>query len=324
MAANLNQSGYSMPIGVCDGENDEECLCGNYRDANPRGATYRNFTQHLGECNDYAEICCGFCSRECQVWGAAHVEAVPAIGGGAAAHVAAVPEVDIRSGPIGSCGGSNRVDCMCEEFKRQRNDGRTTVVTYNDFMKSMVNFVVNDDYSGFCCTQCSHVCNPTTPVVPAPIGGGAAAHVAVVPAHFGGAAEHDDRVFEKSMHTLRPDDHGTQREWETKQLRVQKDAEKDHKKNLILKVMMPLIGEFLSKKIPKKDLTFRDVSSVLDALNCIISDANGHNLSDLAVLTRDFEQSVSSTSQYDYAFESPQEKTIVVKTLHAFYDVVKS
>ena len=139
MAANLNQSGNSMPIGVCGGGNTAECWCGAYRNRNPE-ATYYGFTRTLEKHDNYPAICCGFCSQECQVWGATHVEAVPAIGGGAAAHVAAVPKVDIRSGPIGNCGGSNRVDCMCEEFKRQRNDGRTTVVTYKDFMESMVNF----------------------------------------------------------------------------------------------------------------------------------------------------------------------------------------
>ena len=126
------------------------------------------------------------------------------------------------------------------------------------------------------------------------------------------------------MHTLRPDDLGTQEEWETEELRILEDAEKMHKKNLILKVMMPLIGKFLSKNIPKDDVKFGDVSSVLGALNCIMPVANGHNLHDLAVLTRDFEQSVSSTSQYDYAFVSLHEKTIVVEALQKFYEIVKS
>ena len=132
MAANLNQSGYSMPIGVCGGGNTAECWCGAYRDRNShRQVTYREFTNTLETRDNYPAICCGFCSQECQVWGAAvHVEVQPAranhreaafeeaildmqryarflaeveadrieeaahFGGGAAAHVAAVPAVE--------------------------------------------------------------------------------------------------------------------------------------------------------------------------------------------------------------------------------------
>ena len=132
MAANLYQSGYSMPIGECGGGNTAECWCGRYRDRNSHmQVTYREFTSTLETRDNYPAICCGFCSQECQVWGAAvHVEVQPAranhreaafeeaildmqrhahfmaeveadrieeaahFGGRAAAHVAAVPAVE--------------------------------------------------------------------------------------------------------------------------------------------------------------------------------------------------------------------------------------
>jgi hypothetical protein len=59
-----------MPIGVCGGNNENECMCGMYRDQNP-GATYLDFRHHVGVFDDYAGICCGFCSQECQVLRAA-------------------------------------------------------------------------------------------------------------------------------------------------------------------------------------------------------------------------------------------------------------
>ena len=171
------------------------------------------------------------------------------------------------------------------------------------------------------------------------VGGGAAAHVAAVPAHFGGgaavgggdavgggAAAHiavaahvvDEDVFKESCRTLRPDDLGTKTEWEKREFEKIQSLAEQHK-TMQIKRLEDLLPKFPHLQgISPSNVRFCHYEGLLQILNNIMSHRNGLNLQDFRDMTLEFQTKISSTDQFDYAFTNQQEKNTMVEILTAF------
>ena len=165
------------------------------------------------------------------------------------------------------------------------------------------------------------------------VGGGAAAHVAAEPAHFGGgdavgggAAAHiavaahvvDEDVFKESCRTLRPDDLGTKTEWEKREFEKIQSLAEQHK-TMQIKRLEDLLPKFPHLQgISPSNVGFCHFEGLLQILNNIMSHRNGLNLQDFRDMTLEFQTKISSTDQFDYAFTNQQEKNTMVEILTAF------
>lgn len=165
------------------------------------------------------------------------------------------------------------------------------------------------------------------------VGGGAAAHVAAEPAHFGGgdavgggAAAHiavaahvvDEDVFKESCRTLRPDDLGTKTEWEKREFEKIQSLAEQHK-TMQIKRLEDLLPKFPHLQgISPSNVRFCHYEGLLQILNNIMSHRNGLNLQDFRDMTLEFQTKISSTDQFDYAFTNQQEKNTMVEILTAF------